>query len=132
MFAAILTLVSLSSIGLPGTNGFIGEFLVLVGSFRTYPVFATIAATGVIFAAAYLLWAIQRILFNPLDKTENTHLPDLNRRELALLAPLVAAIIWLGVYPAPVLRRMEAASRALVSRVESRADVTPTPPVAVR
>jgi NADH-quinone oxidoreductase subunit M len=132
MFAAILTLVSLSSIGLPGTNGFIGEFLVLVGSFRTYPVFATIAATGVIFAAAYLLWAIQRILFNPLDKTENTHLPDLNRRELALLAPLVAAIIWLGVYPAPVLRRMEAASRALVTRVESRADMPPTPPVAIR
>src|SRR5688572_11360776 len=132
MFAATLTLVSLSSIGLPGTNGFIGEFLVLVGSFRTYPVFATIAATGVIFAAAYLLWAIQRILFNPLDKAENTHLPDLNRRELALLAPLVAAIIWLGVYPAPVLRRMEAASQALVTRVESRTDVMPTPPVAVR
>jgi NADH-quinone oxidoreductase subunit M len=132
MFAAILTLVALSSIGLPGTNGFIGEFLVLVGSFRTYPVFATIAATGVIFAAAYLLWAIQRILFNPLDKTENTHLPDLNRRELALLAPLVVAIIWLGVYPAPVLRRMEAASQALVNRVESRADMTPTLPVAIR
>jgi len=132
MFAAILTFVALSSIGLPGTNGFIGEFLVLVGSFRTYPVFATIAATGVIFAAAYLLWAIQRILFNPLDKTENTHLPDLNRRELALLAPLVAAIIWLGVYPAPVLRRMEAASQALVNRVETRSDMAAPPPVATR
>src|SRR5687767_13638566 len=134
MFAAILTLVSLSSIGLPGTNGFIGEFLVLVGSFRTYPVFATIAATGVIFAAAYLLWAIQRILFNPLDKTENTHLPDLNRRELALLAPLVAVIIWLGVYPAPVLRRMEGASRALVTRVQDApAPAAARPrPVAVR
>jgi NADH-quinone oxidoreductase subunit M len=132
MFAAILTFVSLSSIGLPGTNGFIGEFLVLLGSFRTYPVFATIATTGVIFAAAYLLWAIQRILFNPLDKTENTHLPDLNRRELALLAPLLAAIIWLGVYPMPVLRRMEAASQALVSRVEGRADVATSRPVAIR
>src|SRR5687768_8296141 len=134
MFAAILTFVSLSSIGLPGTNGFIGEFLVLVGSFRTYPVFATIAATGVIFAAAYLLWAIQRILFNPLDKTENTHLPDLNRRELALLAPLVAVIIWLGVYPAPVLRRMEGASRALVTRVQDApAPAAARPrPVAVR
>ena len=63
-----------------------------------------------IFAAAYLLWAIQRILFNPLDKPENAHIPDLNRRELALLLPLIAAIIWLGVYPAPVLRRMEAAA----------------------
>jgi NADH-quinone oxidoreductase subunit M len=127
LFAAILTFVSLSSIGLPGTNGFVGEFLVLVGSFRTYPVLTIIATTGVIFAAAYLLWAIQRILFNSLDKKENTHIPDLNRRELALLTPLVAAIIWLGVYPAPVLRRTEAASKALVHRVESR-----QPPAAPR
>ena len=118
MFAAILTFVSLSSIGLPGTNGFVGEFLVLVGAFKTYPVLATISTTGVIFAAAYLLWAIQRILFNKLDKAENTHIPDLNRRELAIMAPLVAVIIWLGVYPAPVLRRMESAAEAFVRRVE--------------
>jgi NADH-quinone oxidoreductase subunit M len=119
MFAAILTFVSLSSIGLPGTNGFVGEFLVLVGSFRTYPVLTIISATGVIFAAAYLLWAIQRILFNPLDKQENTHLPDLNKRELALLIPMIAAIIWLGVYPAPVLRRMEGSAQLLVNRLEA-------------
>ena len=79
MFAALLTIVSFSSIGLPGTNGFVGEFLVLIGSFRTHPIFAVFATTGVIFAAAYLLWAIQRILFNPLDKPENEHIPDLNR-----------------------------------------------------
>src|SRR2546427_5019060 len=75
MFAAVLTFVSLSSIGLPGTNGFVGEFLVLVGAFRTYPVLAVISTTGVIFAAVYLLWALQRILFNPLAKPENTHIP---------------------------------------------------------
>jgi NADH-quinone oxidoreductase subunit M len=132
LFAAILTFVSLSSIGLPGTNGFVGEFLVLVGSFRTYPILSTIATTGVIFAAAYLLWAIQRILFNALDKKANTHIPDLNRRELALLAPLVAAIIWLGVYPQPVLRRMEATSQALVNRVGGGQVVSPPAPVAVR
>jgi NADH-quinone oxidoreductase subunit M len=118
LFAAMLTFVSLSSIGLPGTNGFVGEFLVLIGSFKTYPVLTLIATTGVIFAACYLLWAIQRILFNPLDKKENTHLPDLNKRELALLIPLVAVIIWLGVYPAPVLRRMEGSSQLLINRVE--------------
>ncbi|HKN59383.1 MAG TPA: NADH-quinone oxidoreductase subunit M [Gemmatimonadaceae bacterium] len=118
MFAAVLTFVSLSSIGLPGTNGFVGEFLVLIGSFRTYPVLAIISATGVIFAAAYLLWALQRILFNPLDKPENTVLPDLNRRELALLVPMIAVIIWLGVYPAPVLRRMESSAQLLVDRVQ--------------
>jgi NADH-quinone oxidoreductase subunit M len=125
LFAAILTFVSLSSIGLPGTNGFVGEFLVLIGSFKTYPILAVISATGVIFAAAYLLWALQRILFNPLDKRENEHIPDLNKRELALLLPLVAVIIWLGVYPAPVLRRTEASSRLLINRVEGHSDLPP-------
>ncbi|HYC52015.1 MAG TPA: NADH-quinone oxidoreductase subunit M [Gemmatimonadaceae bacterium] len=121
LFAALLTLVSLSSIGLPGTNGFIGEFLVLLGAFKTQPVLAFIATTAVILAAAYLLWAIQRILFNAMDKPENMHIPDLNRRELALMAPLVACIIWLGVYPTPVLRRMEVAATRFVQQVEARA-----------
>jgi NADH-quinone oxidoreductase subunit M len=121
MFAALLTLVTFSSIGVPGTNGFIGEFLVLLGAFRTSPVMTLIATTSVIIAAAYLLWAIQRILFNPLDKPENEHIPDLNRRELALMAPLVAGIIWLGVYPAPVLRRMEVSAETFVRTVQTRA-----------
>jgi NADH-quinone oxidoreductase subunit M len=121
LFAALLTLVSLSSIGVPGTNGFVGEFLVLLGSFRTRPILTVISATAVIFAAAYLLWAIQRILFNANDKPENQHIPDLNARELALMTPLVAAIIWLGVYPQPVLRRMEVAATRFVQQVETRA-----------
>jgi NADH-quinone oxidoreductase subunit M len=121
LFAAILTFVSLSSIGVPGTNGFVGEFLVLLGAFRTYPVLAVIAATSVIIAAAYLLWAIQRILFNSLDKAENAQLSDINGRELLLLAPLLAGIVWLGVYPAPVLRRMQPAAEQLVRMVETRA-----------
>ena len=121
LFAALLTLVSLSSIGVPGTNGFVGEFLVLLGSFRTRPILTVISATAVIFAAAYLLWAIQRILFNANDKPENRQIPDLNARELALMTPLVAAIIWLGVYPQPVLRRMEVAATRFVQQVEARA-----------
>ena len=120
MFAAILTFVSLSSIGLPGTNGFIGEFLVLIGSFKTVPIYTVIATTAVIFAAAYLLWAIQRILFNPLDKPENEHIADLNRRELLTMVPVVAAIIWLGVYPAPVLRRMQLSAERFVNVVQAR------------
>jgi NADH-quinone oxidoreductase subunit M len=123
LFAALLTLVSLSSIGVPGTNGFVGEFLVLIGSFRTTPVLTLIATTSVIISAAYLLWAIQRILFNALDKPENEHVPDLNRRELLLMVPLVAGIIWLGVYPAPVLRRMEVAAEKFVRHVESKSAV---------
>jgi NADH-quinone oxidoreductase subunit M len=123
MFAAILCLVTFSSIGVPGTNGFIGEFLVLIGSFRTYPVLTFIATTAVIFAAAYLLWAIQRILFNALDKPVNEHVPDLNRRELLLLAPLIAAIIWLGVYPKPVLDRMQPAAERFVEQVQGAASL---------
>ena len=121
MFAAALTLVSFSSIGLPGLNGFVGEYLVLLGSFRTYPVFAAIATTGVIFAACYLLWAIQKILFGKLDKPENERMPDLNWREIGLLTPLVICIIWLGVYPAPVLRRVEASAEQVVRTVQSNA-----------
>jgi NADH-quinone oxidoreductase subunit M len=120
MFATLLTIVTLSSIAVPGTNGFVGEFLVLLGSFRTTPIMTVIAATAVIFAAAYLLWAIQRILFNPLDKPENEHIPDLNARELLLMAPLIAAIVWLGVYPTPVLQRMEVAAERFVTVVQTR------------
>ena len=123
MFGVFLMLVSLSSIGLPGTNGFVGEFLVLLGSFKTHPWFAFIAATGVIFAACYLLWAIQRIMFNPLDKPENERLTDLNRRELAIMGVLAAAILWIGIYPAPVLRRMEASAGNFVRVVQERSAV---------
>jgi NADH-quinone oxidoreductase subunit M len=124
LFAAILTFVSLSSIGLPGTNGFVGEFLVLIGSFRSEPYFALFATVGVIFAAAYLLWAIQRILFNPLDKPQNLGLRDLNWRELGLMAPLLASICWLGIYPAPVLRRTQLAATTVIEEVQH---VTPPP-----
>ena len=126
LFSAILVFVSFSSIGVPGTNGFVGEFLVLLGAYRTYPVLAVIGATSVIIAAAYMLWAVQRILFNPLDKPENEHIPDMNRRELLLMAPLVAGIIWLGVYPAPVLRRLQPAAENFVRIVESRSAMSST------
>src|SRR2546421_5604667 len=117
LFAAILTVVSLSSIALPGTNGFVGEFLVLLGAFRTYPVAAAIATTGVIVAAAYLLTALQRVIFNPLTRHENEKLTDLTPRELAVLVPLLVCILWVGVYPKPFLRRMEPSARALIQQV---------------
>ncbi|MGQ0765189.1 MAG: complex I subunit 4 family protein [Gemmatimonadota bacterium] len=126
IFAVVLSIVTFSSIGLPGTNGFVGEFLVLTGSFRTAPIMTTVATTGVILAAAYLLWAIQRILYNPLDKPANRHLTDLNWREIGLLAPLIIVIIWMGVYPRPVLERMEASVDRFVTRVEARASQPPS------
>ncbi|MBX7118234.1 MAG: NADH-quinone oxidoreductase subunit M [Gemmatimonadaceae bacterium] len=121
IFATCLTIVALSSIGVPGTNGFVGEFLVLLGSFPTQPWFSFVAATSVIFAAAYLLWAVQRIIYNPLVKPENQALKghDLNWREIGLLVPLLLAIVWMGVYPKPVLTRTEAAADRLVRGVEA-------------
>ena len=121
LFSLILTVVALSSIGLPGLNGFVGEFLVLLGSFGVYPWATGIATTGVIFAAAYLLWALQRMIFNRLDNPENERLTDLNRRELAVLIPLIIGIVWLGLFPGPVLRRMEPATQRFVEGTQSQA-----------
>jgi NADH-quinone oxidoreductase subunit M len=119
LLAAVLTIVSLSSIGLPSTNGFVGEFLVLLGAFKTYPVAAIVAATGVIVAAMYVLPALQRVIYNPLDKPENAKLTDLSPREIAVLLPLVACIVWIGVYPKPLLRRMEPAARSFIESVRT-------------
>ncbi|MGE5761815.1 MAG: proton-conducting transporter membrane subunit, partial [Gemmatimonadota bacterium] len=118
LLATVLTIVSLSSIGLPGTNGFVGEFLILIGVFRTYPVAATVATTGVIIAAMYLLWALQRVIYNQLDKPENEKLPDLSLREIVVLAPILAGIFWIGLYPKPILRRMEPAAQHLIDTVK--------------
>ena len=117
LFAAMLTIVALSSIGLPGTNGFVGEFLVLIGSFRTQPIWTVIATTGVIFAAAYLLWAIQRILFQPVTHPENQRLTDLNAREMVIMGALVIPILWIGIYPKPILDRMERSAQAFITLV---------------
>jgi NADH-quinone oxidoreductase subunit M len=119
-YAAILTLVSLSSIGLPGLNGFVGEFLVLLGTFRTHPVAAAIGTTTVIFAAAYLLWALLRMLYGKITKPENESLSDLTRREYAVLVPLLVVIVWLGLFPGPVLRRMQPSSERFIELVRLR------------
>jgi NADH-quinone oxidoreductase subunit M len=124
VFSLILTVVALSSIGLPGLNGFVGEFLVLLGSFGRYPWATGLATTGVIFAAAYLLWALQRMIFNRLDKAENQGLTDLTARELVIMLPLLAGIVWLGLFPGPVLRRMEPAARRYVEMVRPGAAAT--------
>ena len=119
MFSAALALVAMSSIGLPGTNGFVGEFLVLLGTYKVFPFVAAAASVGVVLGAAYLLWALQRIIFNPLDIKENTTLSDLNRRELGVMGVIAVLIIWLGVNPEPVLNRIAPASKRLVERVHA-------------
>ncbi len=101
----------------------------LLGSFRTEPYYVFLATAGVILAAAYMLWANQRILFNQEPTGENATLRDLNWRELGLLSPLVLCIIWLGVYPAPLLRRTEPSAERFVHQVEhGYASAHPAPP----
>ena len=117
-FATAFVITALASIGLPGTSGFVGEFLALLGTFETHMVVAAIAATGVIFAAYYMLPMVQRVLFNKLDKPENRKFADLSRREMAIMAPLVALMIWIGVHPTPFLERMEPSIEVVLERVE--------------
>jgi len=121
IMAAVFTLVMLSSIGLPGLNGFVGEFLILLGVFVAHRWWAVVAAAGVIFAALYLLWAYQRVFHGPAEG-ENATMPDLNLREGLVIAPLLILIVFMGVYPKPVIERMEPAVDALVSHVETHAD----------
>ena len=99
LFATVFVLTALASIGLPGTSGFVGEFLALLGVFETHPTIAIIATLGVIFAAYYMLPMVQKIFFNALDKPENREMQDLSRREMAILAPLCALMIWIGWNP---------------------------------
>jgi NADH-quinone oxidoreductase subunit M len=119
VFAVMLVIAALSSIGLPGTGGFVSEFLVLIGTFRVQPWIALIATTGVIFAAFYMLPMVQRTVFNALTKPANKTIPDLNAREIGILVPLVVIIFWLGIYPRPFLDRMEPSVTRLVQHVEA-------------
>ena len=124
MLAAMLMLIAMSGIGLPGTNGFVGEFLVLAGSYKAWPLTTILAATGVVLGAVYALWAIQRVIFNPLDNPENRKMKDLNGRELGVLGAFAVAILWIGIVPGPVLSRLAEPSRRFVTQVERGAQAT--------
>jgi NADH-quinone oxidoreductase subunit M len=122
-FSALFLVVVLSSLGLPGLNGFVGEFLVLVGAFQVSPWLAAVATTGIIFAAVYLLWMYQRVVFGEITHEANTRLTDLSPREWAVLLPVLLFIVWIGVYPAAFTGKTEATIAALLAQVESKASV---------
>ena len=119
-FAALFMIICLSSIGLPGLNGFIGEFLILLGAFRAAPVVSAVAATGVILAAIYLLWMYQRVMFGPVTNEKNRGLPDLSGREFWTLAPVILFIVWIGVYPNTFLRKLDVSVTELLARAQAR------------
>jgi NADH-quinone oxidoreductase subunit M len=115
--ATAFVITALASIGLPGTSGFVGEFLVLIGAFEEHPGITIFATSGVIFAAYYMLPMVQTIFFNALEKPENRAVEDLSRREMAILAPMIALMIVIGVHPTPLLRRMEPSVQMVLERV---------------
>jgi NADH-quinone oxidoreductase subunit M len=117
IFSALLLVVTFSSIGLPGLNGFIGEFLILLGAFTATPAWTAAAATGVILGAIYMLWMFRRVIFGPLNNPENQRIKDLNGREILLLVPVVALIILMGIYPQPFLSRMKPSIDLTLKRV---------------
>jgi NADH-quinone oxidoreductase subunit M len=117
IFAGVFTLVMLSSIGVPGLNGFVGEFLILIGAFASARWWAVVAAVGVILAAIYLLWAYQRVFHGPIDE-DNEDFRELRWTEGLVIAPLLFLIVFLGVYPKPVLERIEPSVAALVAHIE--------------
>src|SRR5216683_1525363 len=133
-FSALFLIVCLSSLGLPGLNGFVGEFLILLGTFQVHRLAAVLAASGIIFAAVYLLWMYQRVCFGEVTSEANRRLTDLSLREWAVLLPVLLFIVWIGVYPTTFTTMTEPSVQALITQVQTKAQATSarlTPPRAV-
>ncbi len=116
-FAAVYLIISLSSLGMPLLNGFIGEFTILQGAFQVSKAWAAWGSLGVVLGAAYLLWLYQRVMFGPVTQSANEHLPDLNLREYATLVPLVVLAFWIGIYPKPFFALIEKPVENIVRQV---------------
>ena len=128
IFAAVFTVVMLSSIGVPGLNGFVGEFLVLIGGFATARWWIVVGATGVILAALYLLWAYQRVFHGEPDEA-NSSFRELRLREGLVLLPFIGLIVFCGIYPKPMLDRIEPSVKVLLDRVEQATGYVAPEPV---
>ncbi|KHE92235.1 MAG: NADH-quinone oxidoreductase subunit M [Candidatus Scalindua rubra] len=124
ILAVFFMVMTLSSIGLPGLNGFVGEFLVLLGTFKSNVLLAVVATTGVILSACYMLWMFQRVMFNKITNPENAKLKDINGRECALLLPITMLIFWIGIYPKPILSRMDVSVNHLLMQVDEKYKAT--------
>ncbi|HKP12516.1 MAG TPA: NADH-quinone oxidoreductase subunit M, partial [Blastocatellia bacterium] len=118
VYATIFLIVTLSSLGLPLMNNFVGEFLALAGAFQARPLWAVFGAIGVILGAAYMLWLYQRVFFGQTANEANRDLPDLNRREAWQFAPLIFLIFWIGIYPKPVLSYIQPQTNTVVAQVQ--------------
>jgi len=130
IFATIFLIVTLASIGLPGTNGFVGEFLILLGTFKANVTYAVIGTAGIVLAAVYMLWMVQRVFYGTLDNEENRKLRDISLREGLIALPLVIAIFWIGVYPKTFIDKIEPSVNNLIEIVGQKAEQTEIKPPA--
>ena len=121
VFATIFLIVTLASIGLPGTNGFVGEFLILLGTFKANPVYAVIGTLGIVLAAVYMLWMVQRVFYGECENEENKKLIDMNGREKLIAIPLIIMIFWIGIYPGTFISKIEPSVKKLVEQVNGKA-----------
>ncbi|MFO1188961.1 MAG: NADH-quinone oxidoreductase subunit M [Alphaproteobacteria bacterium] len=129
-YSAVFMVFMLGSVGLPGTSGFIGEFLTLVGAFQVNTWVALLASAGIVLGAAYMLWLYRRVIFGKLEKEDLKSIVDLEPREIAVFAPLVAIVLWMGIYPASFLGPMHASVEGLIRSYEaSLAAAAPPPPL---
>lgn len=119
IYATMFMIVALSSIGLPGLNGFVGEFLILLGTFASNATYSVLGTAGIIFAAVYLLWMYQRVFFGEIKNEENLKLKDVTLREGLVITVLIVMAIWIGVYPDPFLSRMQPSLELVLSRFQA-------------
>jgi NADH-quinone oxidoreductase subunit M len=117
VFTTLFIISVLSSVGLPGLNGFIGEFLILAGAFKASPLAGSLAATGVILAAIYLLWLVQRVFFGPITNEENRRIPEIAWNEVVAIVPLIILMVWIGVHPNTFLNKMTPSVQKLLATV---------------
>jgi NADH-quinone oxidoreductase subunit M len=125
VYAAFLMIITLSSIGLPGTNGFIGEFTILLGAFKYSSPYAVIASIGIILGAGYMLWLYQRVAFGTITNPHNEHLADMNAREVVAALPLVALVFVIGLYPNAAFSVMHASAENLIRHVHAKSQMVP-------
>jgi len=120
-YALLFLFFTMASVGLPGTSGFVGEFLVLVGAYEAHSWLAFVATTGIILGAAYMLYLYRRVAYGALDKPDVAAMQDLSSREMWLLAPIAAVVLWMGVYPESFLKPMRVSVSSLLARIERAA-----------
>ncbi|WP_404378909.1 NADH-quinone oxidoreductase subunit M [Caenispirillum salinarum] len=131
-YALVFMIFMLASVGLPGTSGFVGEFLIILGVFQVNTWVALLAATGLILGAMYMLWLYRQVIFGKLDKDDVKAMLDLSKREIAILAPLVVLVLWMGIYPASFLDPMSVAVENLISNYQVALEAAGSQPLAAR